>query len=86
MQENTVVRAMSVLKTVLPALNLETVAFYLGANTISLDKQGSRSCPHMNKYNQVFCQLIVKAAFEKECNYYVIGELSERTAKQSSSV
>lgn len=31
-------------------------------------------------------RLIVKAAFEKECNYYVIGELSERTAKQSSSV
>lgn len=31
-------------------------------------------------------RLIVKAAFEKECNCYVIGELSERTAKQSSSV
>lgn len=28
----------------------ENVALYVGVNTISLYKQGSQSCPHMNKY------------------------------------
>lgn len=65
-----------------------TVAFHQGVqHNLSGQTRKPKAVHTWINTNKCFVsRLIVKAAFEKECNCYVIRELSERTAKQSSSV
>lgn len=65
-----------------------TVAFHQGVQHNLSGQTGKPKAVHtwINTNKCFVSRLIVKAALEKECNCYVIRELSERTAKQSSSV
>lgn len=69
-------------------LRFATAAFHQGVQHNLSGQTRKPKAVHtwINTNKRFVSRLIVKAAFEKECNCYVIRELSERTAKQSSSV